>query len=325
MALAIITPIQKRGNESLGIRGGNKDSYAKIILLVIIVVWGLNTPVMKIGLMALPPLVYNACRLVIAASLSLAVLFITKTYKPMPLDDLKKIAKIGVFGFFVNQFFIMYGMTHTTAGNAALVFATLPVEVAIINRVFRIEAISRRMTAGIITGLLGVLLIVLGSNKELSLFGPHLLGALFLLIGQFGYGYYTVFIKELNGRYSIYQIFTYILIFTAGLILVIALPKLVQTDWSTVSEAAMFSILFSSVFALVLANTLWIWVVGRLGSTKAALSQYLCPVVSLVFAWVYLDETLGVLQLIGAVVILFGLYLIINQPLAYFKKNQSES
>ena len=195
----------------MGIRGGNKDSYAKIILLVIIVVWGLNTPVMKIGLMALPPLVYNACRLVIAASLSLAVLLITKTYKPMPLDDLKKIARIGVFGFFVNQFFIMYGMTHTTAGNAALVFATLPVEVAIINRVFRIEAISRRMTAGIITGLLGVLLIVLGSNKELSLFGPHLLGAMFLLIGQFGYGYYTVFIKELNGRYSIYQIFTYIL------------------------------------------------------------------------------------------------------------------
>lgn len=152
----------------MGISGDNRDKRAKIMLLVITIIWGLNTPVMKIGLISLSPMVYNACRLVIAAILSLVVLLITKSYKPILMKDLKKIAAIGIFGFFLNQFFIMFGMFQTTAGNSSLVFATLPVEVAVINRIFRIEAISWRMTVGIFTGLLGVFLIVLGSNKELS-------------------------------------------------------------------------------------------------------------------------------------------------------------
>lgn len=291
---------------------GNRDRHAKILLLIITVIWGLNVPVMKIGLMSLSPMVYNACRLIIAAILSVAVLLITKAYKPMPIDDLKKIAIIGGFALFVNQVLITFGMSQTTAGNSSLVLATLPVEVAVINRICKIEAISRRMTAGIVTGLLGVLLVVVGSNKELSLLGPHLIGALLLLVGQFCYGYYTVFIKELNDRYSTYQIFAYIMIFNAVLFLIIALPELRGIDWSIIPEAALYSIFFSSMFALVMANTVWIWVVGRLGSTQASLSQYLCPVVSIAFAWVYLDETLGVLQLAGAAVILLGLYLTLH-------------
>lgn len=308
----------------MGTSRGNGDRQAKIFLLIITVIWGLNTPVMKIGLISLSPLVYNACRLIIAAILSVGVLLITKSYKPMPMGDLKKIAIIGGFGLFVNQVLIIFGMSQTTAGNSSLVLATLPVEVALINRIFNIEAISRRMTAGVITGLLGVLLVVVGSNKELSLLGPHLIGALLLLVGQFCYGYYTVFIKELNDRYSTYQIFAYIMIFTAVLFIIIALPELRRTDWSIVSEAALYSIFFSSIFALVMANTVWIWVVGRLGSTKAALSQYLCPVVSIAFAWVYLGETLGVLQLVGAAVILLGLYLTLNQPPADSKQSSDE-
>jgi O-acetylserine/cysteine efflux transporter len=293
--------------------GGNRDRNAKIILLVITVIWGLNTPVMKIGLMDLSPMVYNAYRVVIAAILSLAILLITKSYKPMPMEDFKKIVTIGIVGYFINQLFFIFGLSQTTAGNSSLVLATLPVEVALINRIFRIEAISRRMMAGIITGLLGVVLIVLGSNKELSLFGPHLIGALVLLLAQFCYAYYTVFIKELNDRYSIYQIFTYVMVINAVLFSIIALPELKSTEWNLISEAAVYSILFSAIFALVMGNMMWIWVVGTLGSTKASLSQYFCPVVSIAFAWVYLDETFGALQFIGAVVILLGLYLTLNQ------------
>lgn len=300
---------------------GNRDRHAKIFLLIITVIWGLNVPVMKIGLMSLSPLVYNACRLIIAAILSIAVLLITKSYKPMPIGDLKKIAIIGGLGIFVNQVLITFGMSQTTAGNSSLVLATLPVEVAVINSIFKIEAISRRMTAGVITGLLGVLLVVVGSNKELSLLGPHLIGALLLLGGQFCYGYYTVFIKELNDRYSTYQIFAYIMVFNAVLFLIIALPELTSTDWSIIPEAALYSIFFSSMFALVMANTVWIWVVFWLGSTKASLSQYLCPVVSIAFAWAYLGETLGILQLAGAAVIVLGLYLTLNPSPAECKSS----
>lgn len=304
----------------MGASNGFRGRYAEIILLVITVIWGINTPVMKIGLASLSPMVYNACRLIIAATVSLAILLITKSYKPMPMSDIKKIVSIGVFGFFFNQLLIMFGMYQTTAGNSSLVLATLPVEVAVINRIFKIEAISRRMRAGVITGLLGVFLVVLGSDKEFSLFGPHLIGALLLLVGQFCYGYYTVFTKDLKDKYSTYQIFAYIMVLNAALFLMAELPELIRIDWGSVPESAVYSILFSSVFALVLANTVWIWIVGKLGSTKASLSQYLCPVISIAFAWVYLDETFGVLQFVGAAVILWGLYLTLDTSSTHCKR-----
>lgn len=291
----------------------SKENLARIGMLIIIVIWGLNAPVMKIGLMSLSPMVYNACRLIIAATLLLLILLITRSYKPMPGRDLVKVAILGIVGFFLNQLFVMFGVFQTTAGNSSLVLATLPVEVALINRLFNLESISRRMTAGIAIGLLGVLFIVLGSNKEFSFLGPHLLGALLLLLGQLCYAYYTVFVKDLNNQYSIYQIYTYVIVLNAGLFVLVSLPELLYMDWSMVSDTVWYSIIFSSAFALVLANVLWIWIVGELGSTKASVSQYLCPVVSIAFVWAYLNETFGLIQFIGAFVVLGGLYLTMNQ------------
>lgn len=291
-----------------------KNRYPMIVLGVITVIWGINAPIMKLGLNFLSPELYNACRMAIAAILSIVVMVITKSYKPMPTGDFRKIAMLSVLGFFLSQLLIMFGMAKTTAGNSSLIFATLPVEVALINRIFKIEAVSRRTMAGVIVGLFGVTLVILGSGKEISLFGPHLTGALLILAGMLCYGGYTVFIKELNDKYSPYQIIAYVMAYNAVLYTIIAQSDFRLTDWSSVPSSAVYSILFSATFALGIGNGAWIWVLGRLGSTKASLSQYLCPVIAIFFSWVFLEETFGLLQFTGAIVVLTGLYLTLNQP-----------
>jgi O-acetylserine/cysteine efflux transporter len=295
--------------------GSRRFGKVELVMLSILLIWGLNTPALKIGLMYLPPLVFNALRLTLGAMLSLVALALSKTYRPMPLPDLKILATISVLGFFLNQVFVMFGLVHTTAGNASLLFATLPVEVAIINRILKIEPISRRMALGIVVGLLGVFLIVWGSDKELSLSGPHLAGGAMLLVGQFCYAFYTVFFNRLTNNYSLYQVIALVLTISAALFWVIAWPDFVQVEWENISAAAWYSVLFSAVLALSFANLVWIWAVGKLGPTKASLYQYLCPIVSIAFAWVYMDETFGYFQLIGATVTFFGLYLTRRQEM----------
>lgn len=284
----------------------------ELILFTIIVIWGINTPVMKIGLMELPPFIYNAVRLALTAVLSCTALLLSGTFRRVPWQDMRLILLISIVGVFLNQVFVLYGLSHTTAGNASLVLATLPVEVALINRLLKLEPVSRRMVAGIITGLLGVFLIVLGSGKELSLSGPHLVGAMLLLAGQFAYAYYTVFFGQLINKYSIYQIIASVMTINAALFCLIALPDLTRLAWADISPAAWYSILFSGTFALFMANFVWIWAVGVLGTTKASLYQYLCPVFSIAFAWVYLNETFGAIQFIGAAVTFLGIYLTRN-------------
>ncbi|MCX7780007.1 MAG: DMT family transporter [Negativicutes bacterium] len=286
-----------------------KEKYVAILLLAIVVVWGINTPVMKMVLTVLSPNVFLALRLAFGALLAIAVLFLTKTYRPMPLKDIRLLASIGFFGFFLNQFLVAYGLPATTAGNASLVLATLPVGVALINRALGLEPLSRKTAAGIAVSLLGVVLIVAGSNKELSLSGSHVMGAGLILAGQFCYGYYTVFFKQLIHKYSVYQIVAGIISLCAVLFCLIALPELAQINLREISAMAWSGIIFSSAFALILGNFIWIWAVGILGSTKASLYQNLCPVFSIVFAWVFMNEAFGLLQAIGGGVIFGGLYL----------------
>jgi O-acetylserine/cysteine efflux transporter len=290
-----------------------KIKYIEFILFVIVVIWGLNTPVMKMGLNVVPPLVYNTLRMGLASVITLTALYATGTYKPMPAKDIKHIAALGVFGIFMNQIFIIFGMTQTTAGNAALIMATLPLLVALINRLLGLEHISPRMTGGIVVSLAGVIFVVLGSDKEISLTGPHLIGAVLVLVGQFCYAYYTVLFRRLTIDYSPYQIIATVMTISALLFGLVTLPDLISLQWSAIPAAGWYSIVFSAVLALSLANFVWIRAVGIMGSTKASLYPNLCPVFSIAFAWYFMDETLGFLQAIGAGVTFLGLFLTRSQ------------
>jgi drug/metabolite transporter (DMT)-like permease len=287
----------------------DKPRRVEIVLIAVVTLWGINTPVMKIGLNAIDPLAYNAFRLVIAALLTGAALVASGTWRPMPARDLRRLAAISFFGFFTNQIFIIYGMDATTAGNAALVLATLPVNVALVNRILGFEPLSPRIALGILLSLGGVILTVVGAGKEISLTGPHLHGAVLILLGQCGYAYYTVSFRRLADTYSLHQIMASVFAISALLFALISVPAVARTDWAAVPAAGWYSVVFSAAFALALCNFTWIWAVKAVGSTRASLYPNLCPIISILFAWLWLGEDFGLLQAAGAAVIFLGLWL----------------
>jgi len=282
--------------------------YAEIVLFSIAVVWGLNTPVVKIGLLEMSPVAYNALRLALGSLVAAAALLLSRTWRPMPWRDVRAIVVLGL-AFGVNQIFFVYGISLTTAGNAALVLSTLPVVVVLLGRLLYGETVARRTAAGIAFTLAGIFLIVAGSDQEISLSGPHIAGAILILASQFCYAYYTIYIKRLVFAYSIYQIVAWVLAQSAVLFALAAFPGLAREDGAAIFSWTWGSILFSGVIALTAANYAWVWAVGVVGSAKASLYPNLSPVFAIAFAWLYLDETFGLLQAAGAAVIFFGLYL----------------
>ncbi|MCX7781570.1 MAG: DMT family transporter [Negativicutes bacterium] len=287
---------------------GKRLYYAEGVLLLVAFFWGINPPIMKVGLPYLDPMSYNALRMMLATAVSVAVLRITGACRPLAAEDRKKIILVSIAGFFVFQLFFTVGVEKTTAGNASLLLGLLPVSVAFLNTVFKLEKISLPLFSGIVLTLAGVALIVLGSGKEFSLANNHLIGAAMLLAAQTGYGYYTIFSKELTQKYSTYQITTYVMALTTALFTAISLPRMAVMDWSAVPPVAWISILYSGVFALCLSNFLWIWGIGKLGSTKASLYNNISPLFAIAAGCLFLDEIFGWLQFAGAVLIFLGLY-----------------
>ena len=290
-----------------------KTLFAEFVLVLVAIVWGINPPVIKLGLQFLPPQPYNLARLVVASLVALIALWLSGTYRRPTRPDLWKLLRISAFGFFVFQIFITEGLLRTTAGNASFIMCLLPVGVMLLNKVFGLETITRAVVAGIACSISGVTLIVLGTGKEFSLAGHHLLGTLFVLASQAGYAYYTVFSKDLQARYSTYQITAGLMLFTTVLLLAATLPEAVAVNWLEVPAIAWGSVLFSGILALCLCNFLWIWGTGVLGTSRVAIFNNISPVFAVITAYFLLGETFGLLQSLGAAFVFAGVYITRNR------------
>lgn len=279
-----------------------------LILVLVAFLWGLNPPVMKIGLIHVPPMPYNAVRLFAALAVSWLILRHLCTWIPLRPQDRKALI-ISSLGFFFFQLFFTFGLQRTTAGNSSLILGCLPVSIAIINHFHRFESIKPGIIKGIVLSLAGVILMVAGTGKEVSMSGDHMSGTILLLAAQMSYGYYTVFSRPLSATYSVYQISSYILLISTSLFALVSLPSMLAVDWQAIPWPGWASVLYSGIFPLCLANCLWIWGTAKAGSTTASLYNNLCPVFAVGAGYLFLGETFGWLQFFGALVILTGLYI----------------
>ena len=286
---------------------------AEGMLLLVALLWGMNPPVIKLGLQHISPLPYNVARMVVGSLVALFALWLSGSYRRPTRADFWCLVRASVFGFFLFQMLFAEGVYRTTAGNAAFMGCLLPVYVLLLNRVFGFDTINRAVVVGIVCSLVGVVLIVLGAGREMSVAHKHLVGALLLLAAHVGYAYYTVFSRELLSRYSTYQVTASLMVITTVLMVTISLPELGRVDWLELPLPAWGSIVFSGVFGLCLANFLWIWGAGVIGSARASVFNNLTPMFAVITGYFVLGETFGALQTVGAACVLGGVYITRNR------------
>lgn len=289
-----------------------KFTYMDAILVFVTFLWGINPTIMKIGLIRIPPVPYNALRMFFAVIASWIVVMICGSYQKIERVDLKKLFFISLFGFFIFQLCFTIGVNMTTAGNASLILGTLPITVALINKFLGTEDITYKMVIGIILAVLGVVLIIMGSNKSFGLSKNHIKGGILLLIAQISYAYFTVFSKEVAKKYSNSLVTAYIVTITTILFTAVSFKSIISIDWIDIPIVAWLSNVYSGVFAICIGNFLWVFAVQKIGSTKTSLYNNLPPVFAIITGYIFLGESFGFIQFIGAITIFIGLYITKN-------------
>jgi len=275
--------------------------------------WGTNPMIMKIGMRELHPVPFNALRLSVGLLAAGILLLLTHSWKPVQRADLPRFLLVGVAGFFLFQLCYSFGVNYTSASVAAIILGTLPINVALITRLFRIEHLSRRKVLGIAATFLGVILIALGKHGGIGLAGSYVFGVVLLVISEVGYGTYTVFVKPLTSRYSIYQIIFIIMSISVLLFVAVSLPVFSPSAFIGLKPITWFSAVFSGIFPLAIGNILWSAGVKRIGSTNASVYGNLPPVFGVLAGIIILKEVLSPMQLLGALIILGGVALVNKQ------------
>jgi drug/metabolite transporter (DMT)-like permease len=192
--------------------------------------------------------------------------------------------------------------------DAALVIAASPAFIAIIGRIRGVERIRPRAAAGIGLSITGIAVVVLGKAQSTTGHAT-LLGDFLVLCGSLAWAIYTVLLKPYTHRVTGLQLSAFTMSGGAVALLSVAWPAVLHASWSTLPALGWLAILYSGIFALVVAYYFWYRGVRVIGPTRTAMYSNLQPIIAVIVAWVMLGETPTLWQAGGAAFVMSGLLL----------------
>lgn len=278
-----------------------------LLALLVVIVWGLNFVVIKVGLHNMPPLMLAGLRFVLVAFP--ALLFVARPKVPMRLLlGYGLTISFGQFAFLFSA--IKFGMP---AGLASLVLQAQAFFTIVLGAVAFGERLQLKQVLGITLAVFGVLVLA-----ESSLNGQDvtLLGFMLTLAAALSWACGNIFNKKIMQHPSRPGVMSLVVwsalipivpFMVASLIFdgpAVMVQSLVQIDITTV-----LSLIYLAFVATIIGYGIWGTLLGRYETWRVAPLSLLVPVVGMASAALLLDETLNGLQLLGAALIMAGLYI----------------
>lgn len=251
---------------------------------------------------AAAPFTVLAWRFVLAAVLACGLAWLLRRPTRMDRATLGRVAMVGLM-MNALQFSLMYVAFDLGLGAtlASLFHALSPVLTALLAAVVLGERVSLLQVGGFVVGVAGVLLVL---GADLGDAG----GAVAVLIGCLSM--LTLSLGTLGQRWIGAQPD---LLWSAAVQFTVSAPPLLVLGWATEGawpvtdgRQALVAVLFLAIVNSIVGLVLLSLLVLRGGSGAAASLFFLSPPVTAVLAWVVLDETLSVLQLVGLLVAVVG-------------------
>ncbi|MCB1777355.1 MAG: DMT family transporter [Candidatus Competibacteraceae bacterium] len=212
---------------------------------------------------------------------------------------------LGLFGYYLASYLDFLGLRFISAALERLILFVYPTLVVLLGALFLGQSLTRRMLGALALCYTGIAfaiahdLQVTATTQELAIgsaliFGSALCYALYLLgnsmiVSRLGAVRMTAFASIIACMLAIGQF-------------LLLRPASAWIQPEPVYALALAMALFSTVLP--------VWAVSeairRLGAGPVALTGSLGPIVTLLFAWLLLDETLSLAQLVGAALVITG-------------------
>jgi O-acetylserine/cysteine efflux transporter len=278
-----------------------------LLALLVVIVWGLNFVVIKLGLHNMPPLMLASLRFMLVAFS--AIFFVARP--KIPLTLLLGYGQTISFGQFAFLFCaIKFGMP---AGLASLVLQAQAFFTIILGAVVFGERLQGKQLAGIALAVFGVLVLI-----EASLNGQHvaMLGFFLTLAASFSWACGNIFNKKImqhTARPAVMSLVVWsalipILPFMLASYLLDG-PAAMTQSLLNIELTTILSLVYLAFVATIVGYGIWGSLLGRYETWRVAPPSLLVPVVGIASAALLLRETLSVLQLMGALLIMLGLYI----------------
>jgi drug/metabolite transporter (DMT)-like permease len=222
----------------------------------------------------------------------------------LPLLFLLGFTSVGLFNSFT-----YLALIHTQVINASLFNAAIPAIIILLCFLFKVEKTNKFQILGLIISVLGIIAIITKLKVDILLSLNFNKGDLIMVGGVLTWGIYSTLLKR--KKFTLPLLTLVHVICTLGLISVLPQFLYEYTNGQVIKFDInlVYTLIFLALFPSIGSYYCWAGAVSIVGANRAGISLSLIPLFSTIFAIAIYDEKFQFFHLIGAILIILGLFL----------------
>jgi drug/metabolite transporter (DMT)-like permease len=286
-------------------------NFATLILVNLL--WAAQYPAYKIAGSGMESATLNFWTLLFAAVMLIPLWLRERrkrkdVAKPLGWTTLREYLLLGIFGIVPPSVMLSWGITHSSASNAAILSLTIPVLMTGLGVLMLGEKLSVIRVFSLLLGLVGTLLVSTSDLSHASFSRTLLLGNFVILIGGLGSAFYNTYSKDLLSRYSELEVL--IFSYAVGVVACAIISAVFETKpfyrVTGYSLATWLAVAFLGFLSWGIAMILWMWVLNRLEVGQISTSIYLLPLFGLILSILTVHDRITLPQILGGALTVAG-------------------
>jgi len=224
----------------------------------------------------------------------------------LPLPTLKDLSRYALLSAcMVGFFWAMFEALRTTSPlNTATIFTLNPIVAAGLSAVLLKERLKTRSFVALGLGMIGAIWVIFRGNfADFSALSLNRGDAIFLA-GTVSIGIFGPLLKYLHRGEPMAQVSFWIFATGTGWLLLLALPRLGDVEWSKVPSMVYWGVLYLAFFTTLITFFVFQWSTMIIGPTKVSSYTYVNPVLVLIIGLVMGQDAPPALTYPGLVLVL---------------------
>ena len=225
-------------------------------------------------------------------------------FKNLPLLLFLALTSVGLFNSFT-----YLSLVYTQVINASLFNTAIPAIIILLCFIFKIEKTNKYQILGLIISVLGILSIITKLNLEILLSLSFNKGDLIMIGGVITWGLYSSFLKK--KKFTLPLLTLVHVLCTFGLIFIFPqfMFEFSQGQRINFNIELIYILIFLALFPSIGSYYCWAGAVSIIGANRAGIFLSLIPLFSTIMAIFFYNEQFKFFHLIGAILIIIGLFL----------------
>ena len=258
------------------------------VLVLLTLVWGVNWPIMKIGVTGFPPLTFRSiCMWLGTPVLGLVLLSQGVSFR-IERQHWRERLKRATFNMFFWHGLIIVAVQSLSSGRAAILGYTMPMFSAVLGALVFGDRLAKRAWGGVAAASLGVILLLWHEIANLS---GKPIGVLLALGAASTWALGTQLLRRTRMPVPTLTISFWMAAMTTVVMSVLAV-LLERDQWHAPSALTWGSIIFNALLVFGFAQAAWFYLARSLPPVASTLSVMLIPVLGVFSGAVLLGEVL---------------------------------